>query len=127
MTLQERQEHASALKRKMNCCQAVVRAFADTVPLDESMLMNLGTGFGAGMGTMEGTCGALVGAIMVAGLRSGGNGTMALSRKILPRFKELCGGATICRDLKGIDTGKGICPCGGGQQQCPGSGTCGSE
>ena len=111
MTLQERQEHASALKREMNCCQAVVRAFADTVPLDEAMLTSLGAGFGAGMGTMEGTCGALVGAIMVAGLRSGGNGTMALSRKILPRFKELCGGATICRDLKGIDTGKVICPC----------------
>ena len=95
----------------MNCCQAVVMAFADTVPLDESMLTNLGAGFGAGMGTMEGTCGALVGAIMVAGLRSGGNGTMALSRKILPRFKELCVGATICRDLKGIDTGKVICSC----------------
>ena len=111
MTLQERQEHASALKREMNCCQAVVRAFADTVPLDEATLTKLAAGFGAGMGTMEGTCGALVGAIMVAGLRSGGDGTMTLSRKMLPRFKELCGGATICRELKGIDTGKVLCSC----------------
>ena len=111
MTTEERMELGAKFKREMNCCQAVVMAFADTVPLDESMLTNLGAGFGAGMGTMEGTCGALVGAIMVAGLRSGGAGTMALSRKILPRFKELCGGATICRDLKGIDTGKVICPC----------------
>ena len=111
MTLQERQEQASALKREMNCCQAVVRAFADTVPLDEATLMKLAAGFGAGMGTMEGTCGALVGAIMVAGLRSGGDGTMTLSRKMLPRFKELCGGATICRELKGIDTGKVLCSC----------------
>ncbi len=35
---------------------------------------------------------------------------MSLSRKILPRFKELCG-ATICRDLKGIGTGKILCSC----------------
>ena len=111
MTIQERQEHASALKREMNCCQAVVRAFADTVPLDEATLTKLAAGFGAGRGTMGGTCGALVGAVMVAGLRTGGNGTMALSRRILPRFKELCGGATICRELKGIDTGNVLCSC----------------
>ena len=111
MTIQERQDHASALKREMNCCQAVARAFADTVALDEATLSSLAAGFGAGMGTMEGTCGALVGAIMVAGLRSGGDGTMALSRKMLPRFKELCGGTTVCRELKGIDTGKVLCSC----------------
>ena len=110
MTIQERQECASRLKREMNCCQAVVRAFADTLPLDEGALMNLAAGFGAGMGTMDGTCGALVGAIMVAGLRTDGANTAALSRKILPRFRELCG-ATICRDLKGVDTGKMLCSC----------------
>ncbi len=110
MTVGERQEHASALKREMNCCQAVARAFADTLALDETTLMNLASGFGSGMGTTEGTCGALVGAIMVAGLRSHGNGTPALARTILPRFKELCG-ATACRDLKGIGTGKVLCSC----------------
>ena len=36
---------------------------------------------------------------------------MTASRAIMPRFKELCGGATICRDLKGIDTGKVLCSC----------------
>ena len=110
MTVGERQEHASALKREMNCCQAVARAFADTLALDETTLMNLASGFGSGMGTTEGTCGALVGAIMVAGLRSHGKGTPALARTILPRFKELCG-ATACHDLKGIGTGKVLCSC----------------
>ena len=110
MTTGERQERASALKCEMNCCQAVAGAFADTLAMDEATLMNLASGFGSGMGTMEGTCGALAGAIVVAGLRTGGNGTMSLSRKILPRFKELCG-ATICRDLKGIGTGKVLCSC----------------
>ena len=36
---------------------------------------------------------------------------MTASRAIMPRFKVLCGGATICRDLKGIDTGKVLCSC----------------
>ena len=111
MTTQERQEYAAQLKREMNCCQAVVRAFADTLDMSEDKLMQLAAGFGSGIGTMEGTCGALVGAIMVAGLRTGGNGTMTLSRKMLPHFKELCGGATICRDLKGNETGKVLCSC----------------
>ena len=110
MTTAERQDYAAKLKREMNCCQAVVRAFADTVSLDEATLTSLAAGFGSGMGTMEGSCGALVGAVMVAGLRTGGSGTMALSRRILPRFRELCG-ATICRDLKGIGTGKILCSC----------------
>ena len=123
MTIKERQDYAATLKREMNCCQAVVRAFADTIPLDETTLMSLSAGFGAGMGTMEGTCGALVGAIIVAGLRTGGNGTVALSRKILPRFKELCVGATICRDLKGIETGKVLCSC----ENCVRNAVCAAE
>ncbi len=110
MTTAERQDYAAKLKREMNCCQAVVRAFADTVSLDEATLTSLAAGFGSGMGTMEGSCGALVGAVMVAGLRTGGSGTMALSRRILPRFRELCG-ATICRELKGVDAGKPLCSC----------------
>ena len=110
MTTEERQELGARLKREMNCCQAVVRAFADTLPLGDDALMQLASGFGSGMGTMEGTCGALVGAIMVAGLRTQGVGTAALSRRIVPRFKDLCG-ATVCRDIKGVETGKVLCSC----------------
>ena len=111
MTTAERQERASALKREMNCCQAVARAFADTLALDEATIMNLASGFGSGMGTMEGTCGALVGAIMASSLLSPAGEAMKNSRAIMPKFKELCGGATICRDLKGIGTGKVLCSC----------------
>ena len=111
MNMQERMDYAARRKKEMNCCQAVLVAFADQLGRSEEDLLRLGSGFGSGMGTMEGTCGALVGAIMVAGLRKNGEGAAALSRKIMPRFKELCGGATICRDLKGIDTGKVLCSC----------------
>jgi len=39
MTKHERQEYAAQLKREMNCCQAVVRAFADTLdmPVEEAL------------------------------------------------------------------------------------------
>lgn len=111
MTTEERMELGAALKRKMNCCQAVLTAFADKLGKSEEELKRLGSGFGSGMGTMEGTCGALVGAIMVSSMLSPQGEAMKNSRAIMPRFKELCGGATICRELKGIGTGKILCSC----------------
>ena len=110
MTLEERMEMGAQLKRKMNCCQAVLVAYADRLGKSEDELMRLGSGFGSGMGTMEGTCGALVGAIMVSSLVSEPGAAMPNSRAIMSRFKELSG-ATVCRDLKGIGTGKVLCSC----------------
>ena len=91
------------------CC--IVDAIADRLGKGGDELLRLGSGFGAGMGTMEGTCGALVGAVMVSSLVSPDGAAMTNSRAIMPRFKELCGGATICREFKGIDTGKVLCSC----------------
>ena len=110
MPLNERMDYAAQRRKEMNCCQAVLVAFADQLGRSEDELLRLGSGFGSGMGTMEGTCGALVGAIMVSSLLSEKGEAMAASRAIMPRFKELCG-ATICRDLKGVDTGKILCSC----------------
>ena len=111
ITLEERMEYAARRKREMNCCQAVLVAFADRLGKSEDELLRLGSGFGSGMATMEGTCGALVGAIMVSSLLSPDGEARNNSRAIMSRFKELCGGATICRDLKGIETGKMLCSC----------------
>lgn len=113
MTLDKRMDYAARRKKEMNCCQAVLVAFADKLGKIEDDLLRLGSGFGAGMGTMEGTCGALVGAIMVSSLLSAKDEAMKNSRAIMSHFKELCGGATICRDLKGIETGKMLCSCEG--------------
>ena len=110
MTIQERMDCAARRKKEMNCCQAVLVAFADQLGRSEDELLRLGSGFGSGMGPMEGTCGALVGAIMVSSLLAEKGSAMTASRAIMPRFKELCG-ATICRDLKGIGTGKVLCSC----------------
>ena len=111
MILDERMDYAAQRKKEMNCCQAVLVAFADKIGKAEKDLQRLGSGFGSGMATMEGTCGALVGAIMVSSLRSVEGEARNNSRAIMSRFKELCGGATICRDLKGIETGKMLCSC----------------
>ena len=111
MMLNERMDYAAQRKKEMNCCQAVLVAFADKLGKSEDELLRLGSGFGSGMATMEGTCGALVGAIMVSSLLSPDGEARNNSRAIMSRFKELCGGATICRDLKGIETGKMLCSC----------------
>ena len=111
MALDERMEYGARRKKEMNCCQAVLVAFADKLGKNEDDLLRLGSGFGSGMATMEGTCGALVGAIMVSSLLSAEGEARNNSRAIMSRFKELCGGATICRDLKGVETGKVLCSC----------------
>ena len=59
---------------------------------------------------MEGTCGALIGAIIVAGFLTEGKATPRYSKQIVEKFQELSG-ATICKDLKGITTGKMLCSC----------------
>ena len=105
--------------KKFNCCQAVACAFAEEIGVEEQVLFKAGEGFGLGMGCMEGTCGALSGAIMLAGFKnSDGNtenpGTKAstyqLSKQLFCAFQEKCG-STICRELKGVDTGKVLCTC----------------
>ena len=109
MTIEQRAEEAVRYKQSMNCCQAVLCALADQTGLNQEQLMALGSGFGIGMGNMESTCGALVGAAMTAGLRQK-SGTVRTSRQLSERFCADCG-ATLCKDLKGRDTGKVLCAC----------------
>ena len=105
--------------RRFNCCQAVACAFAEEVGMDEATLFRAGEGFGLGMGGMDCTCGALSGAVMLAGIKnSDGNvdapatkaATYALSKEMVKRFKEKTGGI-VCRELKGVDTGVMLCSC----------------
>jgi C_GCAxxG_C_C family probable redox protein len=105
--------------RGCNCCQSVVLAFADDLGLDKEMVQKMGEGFGAGMGGMQGTCGALSGAVMLAGLKnSDGNtesprtkgSTYKIVKAMHAQFHETAG-STICKELKGVDTGKVLLPC----------------
>jgi len=104
-----------------NCCQAVACAFCEELGVSEETLFKAGEGFGLGMGCMECTCGALSGAIMVAGFqRSTANlegekskaATYQYSKKLVEAFKEKTG-STICKELKGVETGKVLRSCPG--------------
>lgn len=106
-------------ERGYNCAQAVVCAFAERLGVEEKVLFRATEGLGLGMGGMQGTCGAASGACVVAGLaNSTGNlerpdskaSTYAISRRITDRFAHEAG-AVRCADLKGVGTGKVVCPC----------------
>lgn len=93
-----------------NCAQSVVKALAEAEGMDPTLLLQQTAGFAVGMGGMEATCGALIGANMFAGIRTEGKGTLKVSKALLRRFSARCG-ASICRELKGRDTGVELCGC----------------
>ena len=73
MTFEERADKAAQLKESgYNCCQAVVAALSDLTEADTDKLLQLASGFALGIGNMEGTCGALVGASMIASILTSG-------------------------------------------------------
>lgn len=93
MSIEERAAAAAELKatRKCNCAQAVVKVFEDKLPIDDETLMKLTAGYAAGMGCMESTCGALIGAVMVAGILTDGKGTPRISKELVQNFERKCG------------------------------------
>ena len=94
-----------------NCCQAVLLAFADKLNLPEDQLSKIGAAFGVGMGCMEATCGALCAVEIMLGLQQyHGVPVLAKAKEIHQHFNQLCG-ATICKDLKGRETGIPLCSC----------------
>ncbi|MGN9136274.1 C-GCAxxG-C-C family protein [Clostridium sp. HCP1S3_B4] len=104
-----------------NCAQAVACAFCDLVSMDENTLFKITEGFGAGMGGMQCTCGAISGAIALAGLKESSGDTdnpttkgktYKLSKEIVEEFREK-NSSVICRELKGIDTNKVLRSCDG--------------
>ncbi len=108
----EKKEYAVELKHKgNNCAQAVLCAFADQVELDEQTLKKIGAAFGIGMGCMEGTCGALCAAEMFLGMKTySGKPILRDAASLHREFSKRCG-ASLCKDLKGRDTGVVVCEC----------------
>ena len=105
-------EYAVRLKHSgINCCQAVLCAFAHRTEMTAKELKSLGAAFGVGMGCLEATCGALIGAQMLLGMEKyQGRSMLQDAAKIHNRFREMCG-ASICHVLKGRDTGVVLCEC----------------
>lgn len=102
-----------------NCAQAVACTYCDLLGFEEADVFRMTEGFGAGMGGMEATCGALSGAVLLAGLKNSDGQldvpktkgqTYKLSKEMVKRFQEKCG-AIVCKELKGIETGKPVHAC----------------
>ncbi len=117
-----KKEEAIALHdKKYNCAQAVACAFAKEANVDMEVLFKACEGFGLGMGGTCGTCGAVSGAVMLAGfINSDGNlddpktkaDTYKSSKEITSRFEEK-NGSLVCKELKGIESGKVLRSCPG--------------
>lgn len=110
--MNKKEEAIELHNKKYNCAQAVACAFAKETGIEERILFQANEGFGLGMGCTQGVCGALAGAVMLAGFKnSDGNmdnpaskaSTYQLSRQMLEAFKGKTG-STICKELKGIET-----------------------
>ena len=102
-----------------NCAQAVACTYCDLFGYKEEDVFRMTEGFGLGMGCMAGTCGALSGAVLLAGLKNSDGQinapktkgkTYKLSRQLLECFQERCG-STICAELKGVTTGTPVHSC----------------
>lgn len=117
--MDKKQLAAELHHNKYNCAQAVACAFADDLGVDKELLFKAMEGFGAGMGGMQGTCGALSGAIALAGIvHSDGNlgnpGTKAATYKYSKEMHRLFterAGSSVCCELKGVETGQVLCSC----------------
>lgn len=114
---------SEALKRHhngYNCCQAVACTYCDILGVPEDQMFRLAEGFGAGMGSMDATCGAVSGAVLLAGMKSSGGMQQRISKKdtyqfsarLLQQFREK-NGTFICKELKGVGTGKPVRSCDG--------------
>ena len=108
----DKRELAVELKHSgHNCAQAVLCAFADDIGMSLEELKRIGAAYGVGMGCMESTCGALCGAQILLGLmKYDGKPILRDAMAVLKEFENKCG-ATVCKDLKGRDTGVVLCGC----------------
>lgn len=103
-----------------NCAQSVACAFCNILNQEEETVFRLTEAFGAGMGCTK-TCGAVTAMGIVIGMKeSDGNlespktkgKCYKLMREAMKEF-EAMNKSTICRELKGIDTGEVLRSCDG--------------
>ena len=108
-------------KKGYNCAQAVACAYCDLFGADEKEVFRMMEGFGLGMGDMKCTCGAVSGAIALAGIKNSDvqleapktkGSTYKIAKQLTAAFKEK-NQSVICADLKGVETGEMLRSCPG--------------
>ena len=104
MNKEERMNAARMLHRQgCNCCQSVVLAYADRLPIDREQASNVAAPFGRGLAGYREVCGCVSGMAMVCGL----TGHTADVRPLIERFRE-SNGDIVCGRL--LAKGKKPCP-----------------
>lgn len=108
-------------KKGYNCAQAVACAYCDLVGVDEATMFKAAEAFGAGMGGMATTCGAVSGAVLLAGFKNSDGDCQVpktkkesykLSKQIVEEFEKK-NTTVICKALKGVETGNRLRSCDG--------------
>ena len=103
----ERQQIAyECFKEGYNCCQAVVMAFADDLPIEKDLLLKITSAFGGGFARTRNLCGAVAGIGMVLGLLKDNLGNVADDkmdiyqrvRSLTDKFEE-DNGSILCGEL----------------------------
>ena len=103
MNKEERSEKARELhKQGCNCCQSVVMAWADKLPIDKKHAMNVSAPFGRGLAGTREVCGCVSGMAMVCGL----TGNTEMVRPLIEKFRE-DNGDIVCARL--LQMGKRPC------------------
>mgnify|MGYP000004783216 CR=1 FL=1 len=101
-----------------NCAQAVP-VHLSGIGVAEEEMFRIAEGFGLGMGMME-VCGALSGMMMIIGLENSvgepekgrltKGDTYRKVKEYVKKFQEQ-NGSYLCRELKGVETGKVLRSC----------------
>jgi C_GCAxxG_C_C family probable redox protein len=96
-----------------NCSQSVFLSFCEDYNIPRELGARIAASFGGGIGRQGETCGALTGALMALGLKSGKNflddknaksEMIAITKDFINNFKMISG-SIKCRDLMGCDVG----------------------
>ena len=99
-----------------NCCQSVILSYCDDLDIDKDLVSNISIGFGGGISGIKGTCGSLVGGIMVIGCYFKGLTKLELYDKCQQLQLEFRNriGYINCKDIisnldNSMDNGKKVC------------------
>lgn len=93
-----------------NCCQSVLLAFEDILPVDALTLKTLGSGFGGGVGRLREVCGCMSAMAVIAGFIAPADDpsnvearteNYALVQSFASAYKEKMG-SIVCRDILGL-------------------------
>lgn len=105
---------SESFKNGYNCAQSIVSAFGPELGLSRELGLKMTTGLGAGVNYSGNTCGAVVGAFLVLGLKHGIDNSSdkigkEKTREVLDlfseKFKETYP-SLKCKDILGADVSK---------------------